>query len=178
MKINKCLLGIILMLICPQIESFMIGYARLFEPNTQTTIDVLWDAHMEHPTNQLFSSEVKLEQVLSTLNERNENVDIVWEYDEAMSSQLLQRGASSFIMSFPRHIAENFTNLNFIAADLCRHSGYAALFKWDSASHSSFKYLPLQYTNAAGSTFEEPVPFGPERRSRVLLEGGLFLITT
>lgn len=159
MNINKFLLGIIL-LICPQLKSEMCGYTRVFEPDTQTTIDILYDLHHSHPKKQLFSSEAKLDQILSTLNECNENVDLVWEYNESTNFQLLQQGAMAFISAYPMHIAENFTNLNLIAADRCRRSGYAGLFKWDSPF--------LRYTNTEGSTFEEPVPFGLERRSQMI----------
>lgn len=165
--IHKCLLVIILMAICPELKSEMVGYTRLFKPDTQTTIDILYDLHHDHPKNQLFPSEAKLDQILSTLNECNENVDLVWEYDESISFNLLQRDAIPFIGGYPMHIKENLTNLNFIAADRCRRSWYASLFKrsLSGAACSIFK-------NTEGSTFEEPVPFGLERRRRMIKRAG------
>ena len=90
-----------------------VGYTRLFEPNTHTTIDILYDHHHNHSKNQLFSSEANLDQILSTLNERNENVDLVWEYSyDAQVFKMLGSAYLPFLGRYPMHIKENLTNLD------------------------------------------------------------------
>jgi hypothetical protein len=150
MKIPLLLLGIIT-IVCPELKSEVCGYARFYRPDTQATIDILFDAHIKHPTNQLFPLEAKFDQILSTINESGgEEVDLVWEYpeDETLIFEAIQKGKRAFLAEYPFQIKQNFRNINFIAADSSRQ----------------------RYVGKGGATegraldFNEPVPFGDEKR--------------
>lgn len=66
-------------LLCFQLplSAWVCAYTRLFKPDTETTVDILYDNHQKR--NTLFPTEERLEQILEHLNQAGEQIDIVWE---------------------------------------------------------------------------------------------------
>lgn len=159
---NKVLLAMVLLSICPKLSAWVSGYTRLFKPDTKTTVDFVYDLHECSSRDSLFPSEEKLGEVLADLNQMVGKIDLIWESrPEGGPAQLQYEREPQFIGIYPLYICENLKNLNFIHGDTCRTSGYAALF------NSKFKT-----SNRAGSTFEQPFPFGFERQSIMRLNAG------
>ena len=154
--------AIALLFFSAPVYAYVCGYARLFKPGTKTTVDVLYDAHKQHPQKGLSPSEKKLDHILTTLNTRTKGVDVVWEWNDILASNS-QQVTDCFIWLHPPRIIKNLRNINFISSDTCRLSGYAGLFKWQPG---------YRFENSVGSSFAEPVPFGSQRRRRLLAQAG------
>jgi hypothetical protein len=155
MYVKKLLLATLFLSVTPRLGAYICGYWRLFKLETNTTVDIICDSHKTSVKH--FATEAKFHDILTALNERSENIDLVWEYEQGSGERGHSHSESTeFISSYPMHIMENLKNLNFIAADTCRRSGYAGLFLFTPGRGR-------QCTNVAGSTFDEPMPFGAER---------------
>ncbi len=162
-----------------QAVGYPCGYTQLYRAGTRTTVDVLYDLHVEERgisldqldrvsasyqafKKRLFESEKQVLHALERLNVTAEpqSIDLIWECYAAY-----RPGAPEFI-SYGKAIKSFFKNLHFIYGDTCRDNGFCGLFK------VKFDGEVIQFPNRAGSTFESPVPLSADRIKKIVLNSG------
>ncbi len=145
------------------LNGWVCNYAKLYNPSTLTTVDILYDVHQRHPQDGLYPTEAKLHTILTELNRAtSEEIEIVWESSPEGASYELSSGL--FLQRYPSHIKASLRNFKFTYADTCRFTGYSALFEMDNP----FDF----FVNEAGSTFDEPFPFSEDRKNQIKLRAG------
>ena len=61
------LMTVFLLLVTPKLSAYIIGYHRLFEPETQRTVDIVCDAHVLRPEAEAFPPRLSSMRFLKSL---------------------------------------------------------------------------------------------------------------
>jgi hypothetical protein len=128
----KYIIMVSLLLLGGSVYPFVRGYERLYNPQTNVIIDILYDTHMPERTlsardmdrlsfsqikRQLFQTEQRVLDALDLINRRApEMVDVIWE-DGLRDSLAL---STVFLNCSQKLVRNQFRNLNVIASDTCR----------------------------------------------------------
>ena len=157
---------------------YVYGYTRLYNKNTGTTIDILYDCHvpnrlrcrqmvrlpLKKVKEALYATERRVLEVFEAINisSKAQNVELIWESDtESYSSE------SCFIGFVHRLVEWPLRNITLRHADTARpHVEQAVLlgagFLWGYDAEYSYR----------GSSFNNPVHLCPSRKSAIIKKWG------
>ena len=148
---------------------YVTGYNHLYNPHTNTVVDILYDAHVEQEwlsaedmenlsfhriKPQLFKTEQRLLDAFEVMNRQGEGlVDIIWEHGLNLC------GDSAFI-GYPEELVERqFRNINLVPSDICRDAFEELLC--EKRRRNIEKTL-------AGVSFVNPMPVSDEDLAMIL----------
>ncbi len=160
---------LILLLGCmysPFTRAYVYGYTRLYRPDTQTTVDLLYDVHIKEAIRfkeladesyagikkRLFPSEKRVLEAFERLNRSSSSVAIVWE-----SSRTLPWRSPYFVNYSDFLVAQRFLHLSFSHADSCRRH---------------FEKACREGRTVAGCSFANPFPITQAMKSALTAYNG------
>jgi hypothetical protein len=155
-------------------EAYVSGHSKFFRDSTQTTVDLLYDTHVEYdfiPRTKTGKVDIAAKNLLSRVHPTERKVmaifdhfsaaipgsiDVIWEIGGQRTPY------NSEFIGFAPFILERNKGLNVIRSDYWRNS-FDSLFNYNDGTY---------FQNSVGSTFENPFPLAQSRVDRINLQSG------